>query len=155
LRGTLGSHGVPVRYVFVLVLSLVSGGVVYFLTLRAGGNEQLAGLGFAPRAPSRPRSHEETTPAVPAPDATQTTGTSGGEEPGADEDPPVVPTGRAGPGYTYLRVATFGPSARERLQGLVGLIVLVTVSAAVLALAVYQAGHVINQTIGHFLKSSS
>jgi hypothetical protein len=152
---------VPVRYVFVLVLSLVSGGVVYFLTLRAGGDEQLAGLGFAPKAPSRPRSHEETTPAVPdtvpAPDATQTTGTlvSGGEEPGADEDPPVAPTGRAGPGYTYLRVATFGPSARERLQGLVGLIVLVTVSAAVLALAVYQVGHVINQTIGHFLKSTS
>ena len=134
---------------------------MYVLTLRAGGNEQLAGLGFAPKAPSRPRSHEETTPAVPdtvpAPDATQTTGTlmSGGEEPGADENPPAGPIGRAGPGYTYLRVATFGPSARERLQGLVGLIVLVTVSAAVLALAVYQVGHVINQTIGHFLKSSS
>jgi hypothetical protein len=152
---------VPVRYVFVLVLSLVSGGVVYFLTLRAGGNEQLAGLGFAPETPTRPRTHEETTSAVPGtvpvPDATQTTGTlvSGGEEPGGDEDPAVGPTARAGPGYTYLRVATFGPSARERLQGLVGLIVLVTISAAVLALAVYQVGHVINQTIGHFLKSSS
>jgi hypothetical protein len=150
---------VPVRYVFVLVLSLFSGGVVYFLTLRAGGNEQLAGLGF--ETPSRPRSPEETTPAVPetvpVPDATHTTGTlvSGGEVPGGDEDPAVAPTARAGPGYTYLRVATFGPSARERLQGLVGLIVLVTISAAVLALAVYQLGHVINQTIGHFLKSTS
>jgi hypothetical protein len=150
-----------VRYVFVLVLSLVSGGVVYFLTLRAGGSEQLAGLGFAPKTPSSPRAHEETTPAVPETvlvlDATQMTGTlvSGGEEPGGYEDPAVGPTGRAGPGYTYLRVATFGPSARERLQGLVGLIVLVTVSAAVLALAVYQLGHVINQTIGHFLKSTS
>jgi hypothetical protein len=34
----------------------------------------------------------------------------------------------------------------------VGLIILITVSAAVLALAVYQTGHVINQTIEHFLK---
>ena len=134
---------------------------MYFLTLRAGGHQQLAGLGFAPKTPSTPRSHEETTPAVPEtvplPDATQTTGTlvSSGEEPGVDEDQAVGPAGRAGPGYTYLRVATFGPSARERVQGLVGLIVLITVSAAVLALAVYQAGHVINQTIGHFLKSTS
>lgn len=144
------------RYVFVLVLSLVSGGAVYFLTLRTGEREQLAGLGFAPEAPARPRSHEDAAPPVVPETDPETIGASGAlgasaDQPGADE-PAAAPTARAGPGYTYLRVATSGPSSRERLQGFVGLIVLITVSAAVLALAVYQAGHVINQTIEHFVK---
>lgn len=138
------------RYVFVLVLSLVSGGAVYFLTLRTGEREQLAGLGFAPEAPARPRSHEDTAPPVAETDP-EAIGASGALRASADE-PAAAPTARTGPGYTYLRVATSGPSSRERLQGFVGLIVLITVSAAVLALAVYQAGHVINQTIEHFLK---
>jgi len=143
------------RYVFVLVLSLVSGGAVYFLTLRTGEREQLAGLGFAPEAPARPRSHEDAAPPVAEtdPEAIGASGALGAsaDQPVADEPGPA-PTARAGPGYTYLRVATSGPSSRERLQGFVGLIVLITASAAVLALAVYQAGHVINQTIEHFLK---
>jgi hypothetical protein len=143
------------RYVFVLVLSLVSGGAVYFLTLRTGQQEQLAGLGFAPEAPARRRQHEDAAPPVPETDP-ETIGASGAlgtsaDQPVADE-PAAAPTARAGPGYTYLRVATSGPSSRERLQGFVGLIILITVSAAVLALAVYQTGHVINQTIEHFLK---
>lgn len=144
------------RYVFVLVLSLVSGGAVYFLTLRTGQQEQLAGLGFAPEAPARRRQHEEATAPVAETDpgaieVSRALGASA-DEPVAEEDAAVGPTARAGPGYTYLRLATSGPSSRERLQGFVGLIVLITVSAAVLALAVYQAGHVINQTIEHFVK---
>jgi hypothetical protein len=138
------------RYVFVLVLSLVSGGAVYFLTLRTGEREQLAGLGFAPQAPARPRSHEDAAPQVPETDP-GAIGASGALGTRADE-PVSAPAAHAEPGYTYLRVATSGPSSRERLQGFVGLIVLITVSAAVLALAVYQVGHDINQTIEHFVK---
>jgi len=70
----------------------------------------------------------------------------GGEpagEAGADE---------AGAGYTYLRVSTRGTSWRERLQGLVGLIVLLTAAAAALALGIYQLGHLINRTIERFLQ---
>lgn len=56
-----------------------------------------------------------------------------------------------GPGYTYLRVATRGPSWRDRVQGFVGLVVLLIVGAAALALAAYQLGHIVNVTIERFL----
>lgn len=63
----------------------------------------------------------------------------------------VDPTFEAAPGYTYLRVATRGPSWRDRVLGFVGLIVLVGVSAAALAFGIYQLGHIINVTIEKFL----
>jgi hypothetical protein len=59
----------------------------------------------------------------------------------------------AGPGYAYLRVSTEGPSIRERLQGLIGVLVLVGIGAAALAFAIYQAGHFINLVIESFLES--
>ena len=59
----------------------------------------------------------------------------------------------AGPGYAYLRVSTESPSIRDRLQGFIGVVVLVGIGAAVLALAIYQAGHVINLLIESFLGS--
>ena len=58
-----------------------------------------------------------------------------------------------GPGYTFLRVATRGPSWRDRLQGAVGLVILLIVGAAALAFGVYQLGHLINVTIERFLDS--
>lgn len=58
-----------------------------------------------------------------------------------------------GPGYTYLRVATRGPSWRDRLQGVVGLAILLIVGAAALAFGVYQLGHLVNATIERFLDS--
>jgi hypothetical protein len=140
------------RYVFVLVLSLVAGGAVYVLTLRTGERQQLAGLGFGPPAPARTRSPEGVAPALPEGEADQPSedATTIVHTPIADETPAAA--ARVGTGYTYLRVATSGPSVRERLQGFVGLIVLISVSAALLALAAYQAGHLINETMKHFLK---
>ena len=58
-----------------------------------------------------------------------------------------------GPGYTYLRVATRGPSWGDRIQGFVGLVILLVVAAAVLAFGIYQLGHLVNETIGRFLDS--
>jgi hypothetical protein len=58
-----------------------------------------------------------------------------------------------GPGYTYLRVATRGPSWQDRVLGFVGLVILVLVSAAVLAFGIYQLGHLVNVTIERFLES--
>jgi hypothetical protein len=66
---------------------------------------------------------------------------------GAAAEPPAPP----GRGYAYLRVSTEGPSVRERLLGLVGLVLLVVVSAAALAFTIYEAGHLINRTIQSFL----
>jgi hypothetical protein len=48
-------------------------------------------------------------------------------------------------------VVTTPPTLRTRLMGLGGLILVVVMSAALLALAIYQVGHVINQTLARFL----
>ena len=56
------------------------------------------------------------------------------------------------PGYAYLQVSTQGPALRDRLLGLVGLVMLVVVSMAVLAFAIYEVGHLINRTIEAFLE---
>lgn len=68
---------------------------------------------------------------------------SSAEREGAVEGP--------GPGYTYLRVATKGPSWGDRFQGFVGLIILLVVASAVLAFGIYELGHLVNETIGRFL----
>jgi hypothetical protein len=59
----------------------------------------------------------------------------------------------AGTGYAYLRVSTEEPSIRDRLQGLIGAIVLVSLGAAALAFAIYQGGHLIDLMIKSFLGS--
>jgi hypothetical protein len=55
-------------------------------------------------------------------------------------------------GSVYVPLAADETPWQRRVAGLLGLIVLVAVSAAVLAGAIYQAGHLINQTIARFLK---
>ena len=75
-------------------------------------------------------------------------------EPDEEEIPdpqPVVAQGGPTPGYTYLQVSTQGPRIRDRLQGVVGVIVLLGVGAAALAFVLYELGHFINRTIEHFL----
>jgi hypothetical protein len=70
---------------------------------------------------------------------------------------PEVPGGLtselvSAPGYTYLQVAvTRGPSLRERLQGLVGSLVLVVVAAFAVAGTLYALGWLVNQTIERFV----
>ena len=75
-----------------------------------------------------------------------------GDEP-RDVTPPAGAAPAAGTGYAYLRVSTERPSIRDRLQGLLGAIVLVAVGAAALAFAIYQGGHLINRLIESFLGS--
>lgn len=62
-----------------------------------------------------------------------------------------VEAGAPPPGYAYLQVSTQGPSFRDRLQGVLGVILLVGVSAATLAFALYELGYLINKTIEAFL----
>ena len=56
------------------------------------------------------------------------------------------------PGYAYLQVSTTGPALRDRLLGLIGLVLLVAISMAVLAFAIYELGHLIDRTIQAFLE---
>jgi hypothetical protein len=72
----------------------------------------------------------------------------GEAEEGATES---VETGAPPPGYAYLQVSTQGPRLRDRLQGVLGVILLVGVGAATLAFALYELGHLINKTIETFL----
>lgn len=75
-------------------------------------------------------------------------------DPQEDELPaphPVAAEAGPNPGYTYLQVSTQGPRIRDRLQGVVGVIVLLGVGAAALAFVLYELGHFINRTIEHFL----
>jgi hypothetical protein len=68
-----------------------------------------------------------------------------------DEAVDAIEPGAPRPGYAYLQVSTQGPRLRDRLQGLVGVIVLLGVGAAALAFALYELGHLINRTIEAFL----
>ncbi|MGA9161082.1 MAG: hypothetical protein WB297_09505 [Actinomycetota bacterium] len=68
-----------------------------------------------------------------------------------DETVEPVEPGTPPPGYTYLQVSTQGPGLRDRLQGLIGVILLIGVAAAALAFALYELGHLINRTIEAFL----
>jgi hypothetical protein len=65
-------------------------------------------------------------------------------DPPRSNDPP--------PGFAYLQVSTRGPALRDRLLGLIGLVLLVAISMAVLAFAIYEIGHLINRTIEAFLE---
>jgi hypothetical protein len=76
---------------------------------------------------------------------------SGFGEAEADEALEAIEPGGPAPGYAYLQVSTQGPELRERLQGLVGVIVLLGIGAAALAFALYELGHLINKTIEAFL----
>lgn len=62
-------------------------------------------------------------------------------------EPPPPPSEH----LAYVPVSTDPETVRSRLLGLGGLILLVLASAAVLALAMYQAGHIINQTLARYL----
>jgi hypothetical protein len=68
-----------------------------------------------------------------------------------DEANEAIEPGAPAPGYAFLQVSTQVPGLRERLQGLIGVIVLLGVGAAALAFALYELGHFINKTIEAFL----
>ncbi len=108
-------------YLIVAAVSLLVGGVVFLVTVRASVSASSA-VGF------------------------------GDEEGFGSADPDPNDPGDAPPGYAYLQVSTQGPAVQDRIVGALVLVLLVGVSAAVLALAIYQAGHLINQTIQAFLE---
>lgn len=68
-----------------------------------------------------------------------------------DETADQLETGTPPPGYAYLRVSTQAPGLRDRLQGLIGVVLLIGVAAAALALVLYELGHLVNRTIEAFL----
>jgi hypothetical protein len=119
----------------IIGTGLIAGAVVTALSLRAGTDEDL---------PAQP---------VERPQGLETGGRRHGRRTAGElgfsstvaEDPDS-------PGLLYVPVlASAGPGWRERVAGLVGLIAIVLIAATVVALAIYQAGHMANHMIEDFL----
>lgn len=55
------------------------------------------------------------------------------------------------PGYTYLRIATRGPSWKDRVAGFVGLVILLAVATAALTFGIYELGQALVRTIERYL----
>jgi uncharacterized membrane protein len=106
-----------VGYVIVLLLSVAVGYGVYWLTLRTGGEEVAPGPGPEVTEPSEPALER-----APAPEA-------------AEEG---APAGTHPQDTAYLPVSTARPSWQNRLQGALGLVIVVVVGAVLLAFALVQ-----------------
>jgi len=124
------------KYLLVFLVSLFAGGAVYILTVRTAPRESSVGLGFAPDALRRKHA-----------------GIAAGAESEAAEalDPRSLEP--PGAGFTYLRVLTGAPTWRERVQGLLGVVILVIASSVLLAASVYELGHLVNSTLSHFVST--
>jgi hypothetical protein len=140
----------------VLVFSIAVGTATYAVTIRNGrrtpaavGFDGGSGLALASSAAA-------SVPAAETPDEDPLGGgaTVFPGPPAAERSAVLAPTTPApvtDPGYTYLRIETRGPSWRDRVAGLAGLIVMLIVGAAILAFSVYQAGHAVNDLVQRFL----
>ena len=109
-------------YLLVLLVSLLVGVGAYLVTVVRGSPAD-ASLGFG--------------------DDEEELATRPGDPPGSNDPRP---------GYAYLQVSTRGPALRDRLLGLIRLVLLIAISMAVLAFAIYEIGHLINRTIEAFLE---
>lgn len=117
-------------YVMVFVVALVSGALVYWLTLRAGRAEPFdlpidSGGGFLPEAPTSPGGYSYAT--------------SYAASVGSETDP-----------RTYLPISVDRRSWQTRTVGVLGLVIAVTLAAALLAFSLYQAGSMVVRLITDF-----
>ncbi|HYG72149.1 MAG TPA: hypothetical protein VEC15_07670 [Actinomycetota bacterium] len=91
----------------------------------------------------------------PLPDAATPEGADRAQVPPPPLAPVIVsaPPGPAlDPGYSYLRVATEGPSWRDRVAGVLGLTIMLVIGAGTVAFAIYQLGSAVNAVIQRFLE---
>jgi len=115
----------------IIGIALGVGLIAYALSLRDDDDDVLLGERVRPDRPTAGRPGRE--------DESRAVGFGPGEG---------VATGES---FAYVPVISTPPTLRTRLLGLGGLILVVVMSAAFLALAIYQAGHVINQNLARFL----
>jgi hypothetical protein len=112
-------------YVAVFFVALLAGAAVYWLTLRAGGGEpayaSLDGDGFLPAPPQRTPS---TTPA------------SSGEVWADDR--------------VYVPIVSDRRSWQTRTIGVLGLVIAITLAAALLAFSLYQVGAMVAHAISNY-----
>jgi hypothetical protein len=160
----------------VVLVSLLVGAATYVATVR-GGRRSPTAVGFEgssagastdavamPKPSTEPAEDDAPSPgaggdadavAEPLPDATNPEGPVTTQVPPPPLAPVIVsaPPGAApDPGYSYLRVATQGPSWRDRVAGVLGLTIMLVIGAGAVAFAIYQLGSAINAVIQTFLE---
>lgn len=114
-------------YVIVLIVALVVGALVYWLTLHAGWAEPAAtsaegGGGFLPEAPTEEGGyHYATSFANTATDS-----------------------------KTYVPVGVDRRSWQTRTVGVLGLLIAITLAAALLAFSLYQGGSLVARLISNY-----
>jgi hypothetical protein len=114
-------------YVIVLIVALVAGALVYWLTLRAGGAEPAAvsaegGGGFLPETPTEEGGYRYATSFASS-----------------------VADGR-----TYVPVGVDRRSWQTRTVGVLGLLIAITLAAALLAFSLYQGGSLVARLISNY-----
>ncbi len=114
----------------ILALAIVAGVAVYAVSLRRG-EEQAPATGHIFEERGRWRRRSRADRGLPA-----------------DEPETAAADSFA---YVPLAVADRVP-IRTRLLGFLGIVLLIAVSAAALAAALWEAGHLVNQTIAKFLE---
>jgi hypothetical protein len=110
-------------YVTVFFVALLSGALVYLLTLRAGRTEPFdlsidGGGGFLPEAPENPGGYSYATSVAE--------------------------------GGTYMPIGTDRRSWQTRTIGVLGLLIAVTLAAALLAFSLYQGGSLVARLIENY-----
>jgi len=111
----------------VLTVSLVSGVLVYVLSLRVTAGEAAPGRSSGFRWPSR-----RTRPAV-------------AQGQGVPRSLQLTM-----PGMTYLPISTVRTPMRSRLVGILGLLLVVAISAVVLTLIVVVGGRIFGDALEHY-----
>ncbi|MGZ6545072.1 MAG: hypothetical protein ACXVEI_07145 [Actinomycetota bacterium] len=112
-------------YVMVFFVALVAGAAVYWLTLRAGGVERAYasdGDGFMPPPP------------LPAPSSI----------------PASAPSDVWAEDRAYVPMIADRHSWQTRTIGVVGLVIAITLAAALLAFSLYQAGAMVAHMISNY-----
>lgn len=113
-------------YVIVLIVALVAGALVYWLTLRAGGAEPAVasadGGGFLPDAPIEEGGYRYATSFASS----------------------------MADGRTYVPVGIDRRSWQTRTVGVLGLLIAITLAAALLAFSLYQGGSLVARLISNY-----
>jgi len=128
----------------IIGIAVGVGLIIYAVSLWSGADEVLA-LGHAPEATAEPakRGRRRKRRARAAP----------GSHPPAEDLAPGEAVARApGDSFAYVRVESAERTPwTTRVAEFFGLLVIVASSAAILAAAIYEAGHLINQAIARYL----
>lgn len=128
----------------IIGIAVGVGLIVCALSLRSGADEVLS-LGHPQEPPTEPVKRKR-------PQRKRLTSAGPPPKPSAEDPTPHEAAGRPpGNSFAYVRVEPIRRTPwATRVEGLLGLLAIVAFSAATLAAAIYEIGHLINQAIDKY-----